>query len=151
MKIDVREPRNSAELASIYDLRWRALREPWQQPKGSERDGLDGGEGLSWNVAAICCGKVVGTGRLHRCSDREGQIRFMCVDEKFRNKGLATKMLRYLHTKAAELGITTIVANVRQQAKGFYLKHGYAVMGQAHTLFGEVPHVRRVKDLEPGQ
>ena len=60
-------------------------------------------------------------------------------------------MLRHLHAKAAELGMVRIVANVREQAKGFYLKHGYTVAGQAHTLFGEVPHVRMTRDLEPGQ
>ena len=151
MKTEVREPLDGRELAEVYELRWRILREPWQQPRGSEKDELDGDERVSWNVAAIQDGKLVGTGRLHRCSDCEGQIRFLCVDEEHRNKGTGTTMLRYLHTKATELGMASIVANVREQAKGFYLKHGYTVTGQAHTLFGEIPHVRMAKDLPAGQ
>lgn len=149
MKIEVREPGDGRELAEVYELRWRILREPWQQPRGSEKDELDGDERVSWNVAAIQDGKLVGTGRLHKCSEREGQIRFLCVDEAHRNKKLGTMMLRYLHAKAAEMSMLRVVANVREQAKGFYLKHGYTVTGQAHTLFGEIPHVRMMKGLEP--
>ena len=34
------EPRTTQEWESYFDLRWRVLREPWGQARGSERDDL---------------------------------------------------------------------------------------------------------------
>ncbi len=35
------QPRTAQEWESYFDLRWRVLREPWGQPRGTERDDLD--------------------------------------------------------------------------------------------------------------
>jgi len=31
-------PETAVDRERYFDLRWRVLREPWQQPRGSERD-----------------------------------------------------------------------------------------------------------------
>lgn len=150
---EVRAPATKREYDAMYDLRWRILRKPWKQPRGSERDGLDGTNKV-WNVIAIeksalkgVEDKVIGTARLHKNSGLECQIRFMCVDGKYRNFGAGKRMLDFLHQTAARMGMKKIVADVRENARQFYLMHGYAVTGKSRTLFGEIPHVRMEKNL----
>jgi len=39
------------------------------------------------------------------------------------------------------------VLNARDSATEFYAKHGYAVVGEAETVFGTIRHVRMAKSL----
>ena len=41
MKITVIEPQTPEEFKQYYGLRYKILRKPWGQPKGSERDNND--------------------------------------------------------------------------------------------------------------
>ncbi len=142
--IDVREPRNKKEIECLYKLRWIIMRKPWNQPRGSEKDEL---EDKSWNVIALDGKKVVGTARLHKKSETAGQIRFMCVDEEYRKRGIGKKMIDYLHEKAKAIGLKKIVADVRESAKEFYLSKGYNITGRGHTLFGEIKHFKMEREL----
>ncbi len=38
MEIIIRSPKNDLEWEQYYDLRYRVLRQPWKQPRGSERN-----------------------------------------------------------------------------------------------------------------
>ena len=72
-----RAPKNKAELAQYYHLRWQVLRQPWQQPKGSEKDDL---EAQSYHrVIVDDMDNIVGVGRLHKSSQYEAQIRYMAI------------------------------------------------------------------------
>ena len=72
MSFELRSPEGPDEFDQYYDLRWRILRAPWQQPRGSEQDEW---EDEAVHVAAFISGKLVGTGRLHRTADDRAQIR----------------------------------------------------------------------------
>jgi hypothetical protein len=37
MEIKIRPPKTKSEWENYYDLRFRVLREPWQQPRGFEK------------------------------------------------------------------------------------------------------------------
>jgi len=37
----LQSPRSPSEWDTYFDLRWRILRQPWGQPRGSERDSED--------------------------------------------------------------------------------------------------------------
>ena len=57
---------------AYYDLRWRLLREPWQQPRGSEKDEL---EKEAYHCIAIDeHGSVIGVGRIHKQTEFIAQI-----------------------------------------------------------------------------
>jgi predicted GNAT family N-acyltransferase len=44
-------------------------------------------------------------------------------------------------------GAQKIVLNARDNVTEFYAKHGYAVVGEAETLFGAIRHVRMARIL----
>ena len=56
-------PQTLQDWQLYYDLRWRLLRAPWQQPKGSEKDEW---EQNGYHVMAKSDdGEIVGVGRIH--------------------------------------------------------------------------------------
>jgi predicted GNAT family N-acyltransferase len=141
----VRPPTSTSEFETYYELRWRVLREPWNQPRGSEKDDLER-EAIhmaAWNDG----GKMMGIGRLHRLGKNCGQLRYMAVDPAERSHGVGKAILLQLEAQALELGIEEIMLKSRQDAVSFYKKYGYNVLGPAHTLFGEIPHFEMRKRL----
>ena len=91
--IEIRKPETKQEFKEYYDLRWRILRKPWNQPKGSEQDEMDRD---SIHVMAVMGNDVIGCGRGHFINPRQAQIRWMAVDEDFRRQGVGTKILNAL-------------------------------------------------------
>ncbi len=141
----VREPKTKKGYEKYYDLRWRILRRPWNQPKGSEKDDL---ETQSIHLMACEKGKPLGVGRVHFNSSKEAQVRYMAVEEDLRGKGIGTKILKALEKNAKRKGADHIVLNARESAVEFYKKHGYRIVGKAHTLFGVIPHYGMRKELQ---
>lgn len=135
--IVVRQTSNSEELEEAYALRWRVLRRPWRQPKGSERDGL---EESAINIIALLRGRIVGTARLHLNSDIEGQIRYMAVDEAHQHKNVGTKITKFIIQVAKDLKLKRLVLNARERAIRFYEKMGFKVIGKGELLYGEIMH-----------
>jgi len=139
------EPRTVQEWESYFDLRWRVLREPWDQPRGTERDDLDA---ESFHLMLRdSSGAVVAVGRLHLNSPSEAQVRYMAVDESCRGRGLGSRILSGLEGRARSERVMSVVLNARDSAINFYSRHGYSVEGPADILFGEVRHFRMRKDL----
>ena len=142
--IVIKRPETAEELNLYYELRYRILRKPWQQPRGSEKDEL---ENVSVHVMAMDGGRVVGVGRLHGNPNEESQVRFMAVDPEYEGKGIGTLILKELEKEARKRHSKCIVMDARESAVDFYKKMGYRVVGPTHTLFGEIPHFRMKKDL----
>ncbi len=144
MNFDLREPSNDSEFAYYYDLRWRILREPWNQSKESERDEHEAG---ATHIGAWEGDVLVGVGRLHLISSQEAQIRYMAVEHGYGNKGIGSAILVELERRAREHGAIRIVLNARETAREFYSKHGYTVAGPSAVLFEQIPHSEMSKDL----
>ncbi len=139
------EPRTAQDWESYFNLRWRVLRQPWDQPRGSERDELDA---ESFHLLARdAAGTIVGVGRLHLNSATEAQVRYMAVDETCRDRGIGSRILGGLEGRALSQGVAGIVLNAREATLNFYRRHGYVIEGPAETLFGAVRHVRMRKAL----
>ncbi|MEP6821016.1 MAG: GNAT family N-acetyltransferase [Chthoniobacterales bacterium] len=142
--LDDRSPETALEWERYFDLRWRVLREPWDQPRGSEKDELDS---ESFQVA-LWEGEVpVAAGRLHFNDPTEAQVRYMAVEPQRRGYHLGSRILGLLETRAAMEGAKRIVLNAREEAAGFYRRHGYEISGPAGLLFGSIPHVRMEKHV----
>ncbi len=134
----IKTPVTSEEWEKCYDLRWRILRAPWNQPRGSE---IDEYEKSAITMMAIDDeNNVVGTGRAHFNNKDEAQIRFMAVENFYRGKGVGAAILSELENKVIELGAKTIVLNSRDTAVEFYKHHGYKLVNNSHTLFDAIPH-----------
>lgn len=139
------QPETDADWASYFDLRWQVLRQPWNQPRGSERDDSDAS---SYHLMLRAPdGSARAVGRLHLNSPKEAQVRYMAVDPAFQGQGLGSRILKELETRARALGAADVVLNAREDTIAFYIRHGYALSGPAHTLFGEVRHQRMRKTL----
>ncbi len=138
-------PITTAQIAAYQQLRFQELRQPWEQPQGSEIDDLE-----SQAVHRMLCtedGKVVAVGRFHKVSMQQAQIRYMAVDKNFQGAGLGNMLLAALEHEASCQGITEINLNAREVAVNFYQHNGYQLMKQVHTLYGDVKHFSMVKTL----
>ena len=144
MEITICEPITKQEFKKYYELRWKILRKPWKQPKGSEKDER---EKDAIHIIACIDNKIVGVGRLHFNSEKEAQIRYMAVEEKYRRKGIGSLILKELEKRAKSIGAEYIVLNARENAVQFYKKHGYKTVKRTYTLFGCINHWKMQKRL----
>ncbi|MBD3229205.1 MAG: GNAT family N-acetyltransferase [Candidatus Lokiarchaeota archaeon] len=140
----VRQPHTEKELEAMYDLRWRVLRKPWNQPRGSERDDK---EEEAMKFIAVLNDQVIGTARFHNITDRIGQIRYLAVDELFQNKKIGTNLLSSIHMTARNKRFKYIILNARESAVGFFKKLGYSVVEPGPLLFGSIKHFKMKKRL----
>ena len=141
----ITQPKSPEEFEKYYDLRWRILRAPWDQPRGSEKDDKE-----DEAIHVMVCEKdsvPVGVGRAHFNSPDEAQVRYMAVDADQRGKGVGAIILKELEKRAALKGAGYIILNARDNAVPFYEKHGYKIVKQSHTLFNSIPHFEMRKDL----
>jgi ribosomal protein S18 acetylase RimI-like enzyme len=137
------EPSTPDEYQHYYDLRWKILRAPWNQPRGSEQDEL---EQSSTHLMVVDDRQaVIGIGRLHFNTISEAQIRYMAIAAEQQRKGIGTLLLQALEDRASELGAACIVLDSREQALGFYRKQGYELEGPGQVLFNTIPHVKMSK------
>ncbi len=142
----LRPPQTPEELAAYFDLRWRILRAPWNQPRGSEKDEF---EQAAVHLMALEAktNELAGVGRLHFPTSLQAQVRFMAVAPEWRGKGVGGLILGELERLAREKRVSEIVLNGRENAIQFYQKRGYAVEGPAPTLFGNILHFKMRKIL----
>jgi ribosomal protein S18 acetylase RimI-like enzyme len=144
-KFIITSPRSPEEFKLYYDLRWRKLRKPWDQPEGSEKDKL---EDTAYHVMVCVQDRIpIGIGRLHLNSPDEAQIRFMAVEVEYQKKGIGSMIIKELERLASSAGAKYIVLNSRDTAIPFYEKHGYNNIKQTLTLFGSIPHHIMRKNL----
>jgi len=139
------EPVSPGEYQKYYDLRWKVLRAPWNQPRGSECDARDADSTHLMMIDARDA--AVAVGRLHFNSIREAQVRYMAVAVGQQRRGFGSRLLQALEEKAASLGAACIVLDAREVALGFYRKQGYSADGPGHVLYDCISHVRMHKTL----
>jgi N-acetylglutamate synthase-like GNAT family acetyltransferase len=139
------EPSTIEEFTEYYRLRYEILRKPWNQPEKSTRDEW---EDRSVHVLMVDeSGSGIAAGRLQLNDSDEGQIRSMAVRDNMQGKGFGSEMIRYIEQKAQEKKLKRLVLDSRENAVGFYEKHGYKITGDSYTLFGVIKHYRMEKDL----
>jgi predicted GNAT family N-acyltransferase len=141
----IKQPETPEEFVQYFDLRWRVLRAPWQQPVGSEKDSL---EDSCYHV--IACNEnntVIGVARLQFNSDNEAQIRYMAIDPKYTGRGVGRKIVSALESIALENKRNRIILDAREPAVGFYKKLGYTVTEKTYLLFDCIQHFRMQKVL----
>ncbi len=140
-----RSPKTALEFEQYYQLRWQILRQPWEQPTGSERDDLE--QESIHRMIIDANDNVLAVGRLEKSSQFSGQIRFMAVNTKAQGQGLGLQIIEALEHQAQKLGITEITLNAREDAVGFYQKLGYSLQGFSHLLFDTIKHFTMTKAL----
>lgn len=142
---EVRRPQGANELEACYALRWKVLRAPWHQPRGSERDEL---EDVARNYMVVdMAGKVLATGRIHSINTNTAQIRYMAVEPGYERRGLGKQLLTALEADATDKGENYIVLHARENSLEFYRHCGYRIIRKSHRLFGLIQHYEMEKQL----
>lgn len=137
------EPSSPEQFEQYYDLRWRILRAPWKQPRGSEKDII---EEDSYHLMVVdSTGRVLGVGRLHLNTPQQAQIRFMAVETREQRNGIGKMLLQALEAKAMEWCAEEIIFDARANIAGFYKRYGYVTLAPGHTLFDSVYHYKMHK------
>ena len=143
--LHVVRPKTREEFEEYFELRWRILRAPWNQPRGTEQDAFD--EDADHASVRDDSGRLLGVGRLHLNSSREAQIRYMATDEASRHQGVGRTVVEELERLAAAHGVERIVLNARDSVVGFYERLGYQTIGAGPIMFGEIRHVKMEKKI----
>lgn len=133
------------DLKDIIELRYRILREPWNQ---SFESASDGNELQTYNaLLRNDAGLIIACGRLQKNSENTGQIRYMAVDNSFQGKGYGQLVLQALENKAIETGLKEIELQARENALPFYSKNNYSLVEKSFVLWGIIPHYLMRKKL----
>ena len=140
-----RSPKSSIEFEKYYQLRYQVLRQPWDQPVGSERDDLE--KDSIHKMIIDSQGDVLAVGRLEVVNESQGKIRFMAVSPSAQGQGLGQEIMHHLEAHARSLGIEEVELNAREVAVKFYHKQGYMNLGFAYQLFNDINHYKMVKSL----
>ena len=141
----IKQVETEKEFESSFNLRWRLLRKPWHQAKGSEQDDI---ENLCCHLIAVDKERnVIGVARLQSNNMNEAQIRYMAIDTDHQNMGVGRALMDRLEDHALSLGHDHIVLDARENATGFYTKLGYSTEAKSYLLFGEIQHFRMYKQL----
>ena len=151
ISFDLRRPETDSDWEAYYQCRWELLREPWDQPKGSEKDEYDSDAYHVMVVDNEDESKVLGVGRVHFNTPTEAQVRYMAVREELREQGIGSLILTNLEQYAIDQGAEKIMLYARENAIDFYLRRGYFSQGPAHNLYGKIPHLHMTKTFKKDQ
>lgn len=143
--MDVKQATTQQEIEAIIDLRYKILRQPWDQPRDTGTDNL---ENTSINAfIADQNSLVLACGRLQENENKVGQIRFMAVDASQQGKGLGKKIVEFLESKGKEMGLKKIELQARENAVEFYKSNGYTIKEKSFLLWGIIQHYLMEKML----
>ncbi len=138
------------DFEQYFELRWRILRAPWNQPRGSERE-PDDETAIHIMIKDHLDNKVVACGRIHFIDEFTAQIRFMAVEENYQGQGLGSQLLHALETRALSANRRRIILQARENAIPFYHKNGYSIVCKTRLLFGVIQHYLMEKVYEPAE
>lgn len=133
------------EINEIIELRYKVLRQPWQQSKETATDNL---EHSSLNAYINDeSGRIVACGRLQKNTTETGQIRFMAVDNLHQSKGLGKIIVSFLEEEGKKTGLKKIELQARENAVDFYKKVGYSIKEKTFLLWGIIQHFLMEKEF----
>jgi GNAT superfamily N-acetyltransferase len=142
--IEIRSPKTDQEWEDYYELRFKELRKPWGQDKGSEKADDDNS---AFHFAVFDEGNILGVCRLSRNAIDQGQVRFMAVAEEAQGRGIGKMLMAEIELFALKIGLSEIILQSREIAVPFYKAIGYQVEEKTHLLFSEIQHFLMKKTL----
>ena len=142
-KVQIANSQNT--INQIIDLRYAILRQPWNKPKDTATDDL---EGSSINAYIEQDEDVIACGRLQDNGNGLGQIRYMAVNANDQGKGLGKLIVAKLEEEAKRIDLKTIELQARENALEFYKSQGYEVKETSFKLWDIIQHYLMIKELK---
>lgn len=140
----IRNPQNTQEWYAYYDLRYRILREPLNQPRGSEKNE---GDASGIHVALYENDILLAIARVDDSGSGTAQVRFVAVESNQQGKGLGKQIMLAAEQVAQEQGATKIILHARDYAVDFYLRLNYTLVEPSYKLFDVLQHFLMEKTL----
>ena len=143
MKIEIRTPISPKEWEDYYALRFKVLRQPLNQPIGSERNDGD----LSGRHFALYDDNILrAIARLDQAEENVSQVRFVAVNNDVQGKGYGRLIMDAVEDKSKALGNTKMILHARDYAVDFYLKLDYKIVEKSYKLFDVLQHYLMEKE-----
>ncbi|MCE3294662.1 MAG: GCN5-related N-acetyltransferase [Crocinitomicaceae bacterium] len=143
--IEIRAPKTGHEWDAYYDLRYRVLREPLNQPKGTEKNE---GDETGIHFAYFQNGTILAVARLDLQENQQAQVRFVAVESNLQGLGIGKKIMQAVEGHSTELGIRKIILHARDYAVPFYLGLNYTLIEPSYKLFDVLQHFLMEKELQ---
>ena len=121
----------SDEMKEYYHLRWKILREPLGLEEGTEKDDL---EDQSIHRVVKIDNQIIGVGRLHFVDDNDAQIRYMAVEDNFRESGVGKLIVDEFIKISENRNTKKIILYARESVIDFYKKLAFDIVREAHKL-----------------
>jgi GNAT superfamily N-acetyltransferase len=141
----ITEPQTIKEFEAYFLLRYQVLRQPWNQPEGSEKDNEE-----DRCIHAMACDEnknVMGIARLQYNSDNEAQLRYMGVSLAAQGLGVGRSIIEYMEQKAKSEGRKIMILHARENAIPFYEKCGYTIREKSYLMWETIQHYLMEKKL----
>ena len=144
--ITIKTPRTKDDYRAYYDLRYKVLREPWGQPKGTEKDDF---EPISHHFMAVDedSGEVVGVIKFFEKEPSVAWVSHLAIKSSLQRTGVGRQLLEYTEAQAREQGYKKIGCQSRLTTTGYFEKAGYRISGIPTRYFGTTQVVWMEKDL----
>jgi predicted GNAT family N-acyltransferase len=147
--LEIRSPKTEKEWESYYDLRYRILRKPLNQPIGSEKnDGDETGIHFALFENKTNINSILAIARLDLQEDNIAQVRFVAVEEIQQGLGYGLKIMQEVEKECSRRGVEKIILHARDYAVDFYLKQNYTIVKPSYKLFGVLQHFLMEKQLK---
>ena len=137
-------PSQDHEWKAYFQLRFEVLREPWNQPAGSE---VLGDEDQAIHAMAVEGDEALGVARMHASAPGQGQVRCVAVATDQQGKGVGKALMIYLEDMARQKAWNEILLEARENAVPFYKALGYEIQKESYLLFNEIQHYTMTKLL----
>lgn len=144
MEIIIRTPSTEKEWLEYYDLRYRILRKPLNQPIGSEKNDGDL-SGIHFALYEYDVLKAIA--RLDQQDETTFQVRFVAVEKSCQGLGYGKRIMEATEKRAKELNGFKIILHARDYAVDFYLKQDYNLIEPSYKLFDVLQHFLMEKKL----
>lgn len=144
MGISIRTPETPKEWNDYYDLRYRILRKPLDQPLGSEHNE---GDATGIHFALYDHDQLKAIARLDQSDEHIAQVRFVAVESNQQGMGYGRMIMEATEQEARKRGDIKMILHARDYAVDFYLKLGYTLIEPSHKLFGILQHFLMSKNL----
>ncbi|MBI4210815.1 MAG: GNAT family N-acetyltransferase [Candidatus Diapherotrites archaeon] len=99
---------------------------------------------------ALADGKVVATARCREAAKGEFKIERMATRKEMRGRGAATKLLEFMLKDIMKRNPEKIWLRSQEQARGFYEKNGFRVMGGPFEVYGKMHVDMEYKAIKAG-
>lgn len=148
--IIIQSPTTRDEFKAYYDLRYRVLREPWGQPRGTEKDDY---EPISQHFMAVRedTREVVGVVKLFEKEAGVGWFSHLAVAPAYQKKGIGKMLVAHVEEEARKRGFRVLGCFARLNTTDYFEKLGYRIAGLPTHYFGTTQVVWMQKDLRQSE